>query len=121
MRPPTSREEAGALVITFDDPAGLNDGRSDAFRQALYELVESYPTQPRVAADLSPVDYLSSSGVAVLVGLKRRVDAKQGQLVLCHLHPYVHDVLRVTKLHQLFTIVPDQAMALRQLQAAGPA
>lgn len=114
MRPPTSSEEAGVLVITFDDPQGLNDGRSDAFRLALYELVEDLE-QPRVAADLGPVDYLSSSGVAILVGLKRRVDAKQGKLVLFQLHPYVQDVLRITKLVQFFTISPDRPSALAAL------
>ena len=119
MRPPTSREEAGVMIITFDDPAGLNDGRSDRFRQSLYELAMSRPT-PRIAADLGPVDYLSSSGVASLVGLKRRIDAIDGQLVLFHLHPYVFDVLRVTKLHQLFAIAADQQSALDRLQPALP-
>lgn len=114
MRPPTTTEEAGVLVVTFDDPSGLNDGRSDAFRQSLYELIKERP-QIRLAADLGPVDYLSSSGVALLVGLKRRVDGQQGHLVLYKLHPYVLDVLRVTKLHQLFTIVADKDSALAAL------
>jgi anti-sigma B factor antagonist len=114
MRPPTTSEEGGILVITFDDPNGVNDGRSDAFRQALYEIVEARP-RPRVAADLAKVDYVSSSGLALLVGLKRRVDAHQGTLVLYHLQPYVHDVLRVTKLAQLFTITPDRESAFALL------
>jgi anti-sigma B factor antagonist len=116
MRPPTSNEEAGVLIITFDDAQGLNDGRSDAFRQALYELLKDLE-QPRVAADLGPIDYLSSSGVAILVGLKRRVDSKQGKLVLFQLHPYVQDVLRITKLSQYFTITTDRPAALAALSA----
>jgi anti-anti-sigma factor len=119
MNPPTTSDEGGVLVITFDDPAGLNDGRSDAFRQSIYELVQTRP-QPKIAADLSPVDYLSSSGLAALVGLKRRVDAQQGRLVLFQLHPYVHDVLRVTKLTQYFVITSDRASAIASL-AAQPA
>jgi anti-anti-sigma factor len=116
MRPLTTSEEGGVLILTFDDPNGLNDGRSDAFRQSVYELVLSRQ-QPKVAADLGPVDYLSSSGVAVLVGLKRRVDSQNGRLVLFQLHPYVHDVLRVTKLTQYFTIANDRAAALAALTA----
>lgn len=114
MRPPTTSDEAGILVITFDDPNSLNDGRSDAFRQSIYELVESR-SNPHVAADLGPVDYLSSSGVAVLVGLKRRVDAHNGKLVLFQLHPYVQDVLRITKLSNFFTITPDRTSAVAAL------
>jgi anti-sigma B factor antagonist len=114
MRPPTTSEEGGILVVTFDDPSGLNDGRADAFRQALYEVVQAQ-ARPLVAADLGAIDYLSSSGVALLVGLKRRVDAHNGTLVLYHLQPYVYDVLRVTKLTQLFTIAPDRESAFALL------
>jgi anti-sigma B factor antagonist len=114
MRPPTISEEAGVLVITFDDQASMNDGRSDAYRQSLYDLLQSVP-EPRVAADLAPIDYLSSSGVALLVGLKRRLDARQGKLVLFHLHPYVLDVLRVMKLDRLLAIAESREAALAQL------
>ena len=114
MHPPTIDEESGHLVIRFDDPQAMNDGRSDVYRRSIYELVESRPN-PQVAADLAPIDYLSSSGVALLVGLKRRVDAHQGRLVLFGLQPYVFDVLEVTRLIQLFQIVPDQSTALQLL------
>jgi anti-sigma B factor antagonist len=114
MRPPTTSEQAGILVITFDDPASLNDGLSDAFRQTIYDLVKERE-QPLVAADLGPVDFLSSSGVALLIGLKRRVDAKKGKLVLYRLQPYVLDVLRITKLLQLFTTAKDRDSAMSML------
>jgi anti-sigma B factor antagonist len=116
MRPPTTSEEAGILVVTFDDPNALNDGRSDAYRQSIYQLIDAR-TSPQIVADLGPVDYLSSSGVALLVGLKRRTDAHQGKLVLAQLHPYVLDVLRVTKLNQLFQIAEDRASALALLSS----
>ena len=44
------------------------------FREALYEFVQSRP-EPRIVLDLSAIDYLSSSGVAILVGLKRRIES----------------------------------------------
>jgi anti-sigma B factor antagonist len=117
MSPPTTSEEAGILVIRFDDPQAMNDGRSDHYRRSLYELLEARPGPPRVAADLGPVDYLSSSGVALLVGLKRRVDAQKGKLVLFQIQPYVADVLRVTRLSQFFVIAEDRRSALALLSA----
>ncbi|HEV3162934.1 MAG TPA: STAS domain-containing protein [Isosphaeraceae bacterium] len=114
MRPPTTSDEAGILVITFDDPNSLNDGRSDAFRQSIYQVIDDRPNG-QVAADLSPVEYLSSTGLAVLIGLKRRVEAQNGKLVLFQLHPYVQDVLRITKLSQFFTITPSRESALALL------
>ena len=66
----STRDESDALVIVFDNAAGLNDFRNNTLRDALYDSVQSR-AEPRVALDLQKVDYLSSSGVAILVGLKR--------------------------------------------------
>jgi anti-sigma B factor antagonist len=105
------REEPDALIVRIDDPAALNDFRSNGFRDALYDTVEQHAI-PRVAVDLGPVDFLSSSGVAILVGLKRRVDGRGGKLALFQIQPIVLDVLRVVRLHQYFSIVDDEAAAL---------
>lgn len=102
-----TREEPDGLVIMLDDAAGLNDFRSSAFRDMLYELVEALES-PRVAFNLSKVDYLSSSGVAILVGLKRRIDTKKGKLVLFATQPIVFDLLRIMKLTQYFTFADDE-------------
>lgn len=115
-----TREEPEGLVITLDDATGLNDFRSSAFRDALYEAVQSNST-PRVAFDLSRVDYLSSSGVAILVGLKRRLDQRQGKLVLFSVQPVVEDLLRIMKLSAYFTFAPDEAQALASLRPVSTA
>ena len=84
-------------------------------RDSLYELVQSQ-TSPRFAVDLAKVDYLSSSGVAILVGLKRRVETKGGQMVIYHLQPIVQDLLGIMKLDQFFTITDDEARAVASLR-----
>jgi anti-sigma B factor antagonist len=110
MSPFQTREVPDGLIITFDSPVPLNDFRSGTFREALYELILAR-TEPRVIVDLSAIDYLSSSGVAILVGLKRRVDQKNGKLVLCRVQPLVCDLLRVMRLNQYFTFANDEAEA----------
>ncbi len=117
MRALKSREEAGILVITLDDPASLNEGRSDTFRESLYDIVSNH-ADARVALNLAAIEYLSSSGVALLIGLKRRLSGRGGTLVLCHLQPYIVDILNVMKLYSFFTIVPDEASALAMLQSS---
>jgi anti-sigma B factor antagonist len=106
MPPFTTRDESGVLVITLDDASALNDFRSNAFRDALYEVIDQRES-PRVAFDLGVADYLSSSGVAILVGIKRRVDARGGHLYLARVHPVVQDLLRIMKLTQYFQFVPE--------------
>ena len=85
----------------------MNDFRSNSFRDALFETVQSRD-ENRVALDLGLVDFLSSSGVAILVGLKRRLDAKQGKLVLFRVQPVVQDLLRITRLTQYFAFANEE-------------
>ncbi len=110
-----TREESDALVITFESAAGLNDFRNNSLRDSLYDLVLSRQ-DPRVALDLAKVDYLSSSGVAILIGLKRRIETRQGKIVLFHIDPIVCDLLKVMKLDHYFSFADDEHAALASLR-----
>ena len=111
----STHEESDALIIAFESAAGLNDFRNNALRDSLYDLVQSR-NEPRVALDLLKVDYLSSSGVAILIGLKRRIETRQGKIVLFNVHPIVLDLLKVMKLDRYFAFVDDESAALASLR-----
>jgi anti-sigma B factor antagonist len=112
----TTRAESDALVIQFETAAGLNDFRNNALRDSLYELVQARP-EPNFAVDLQNVDYLSSSGVAILVGLKRRMEGRGGKIAFFHIQPIVRDLLAVMKLDQFFTIADDEPQALASFRS----
>jgi anti-sigma B factor antagonist len=112
----STRPESDVLFITFESATGLNDFRNNALRESLYELVQNEGS-PNFAIDLVKVDYLSSSGVAILVGLKRRVETRGGKIVIFHLQPIVRDLLAVMKLDRFFLIADDEARALASLRA----
>jgi anti-sigma B factor antagonist len=116
----TTRHESDVLVVEFETASGLNDFRNNALRDSLYELVQTR-SEPFFAFDLQKVDYLSSSGVAILVGLKRRVEARSGKIVFFHVQPVVRDLLAVMKLNLYFTLVDDQPAALASLRPVSTA
>ena len=116
MRPPLIREEGDILLITLDDPTAVNEGQAFSLRQTLYGKVEALEA-PKVAIDLGAIDYISSSGIALLIGLKRRIDARQGRLVLFRLRGEVFELFGLMKLAGLFTIVPDQEKAFNLLRS----
>jgi anti-sigma B factor antagonist len=111
----STREEPDGVVVTFETAASLNDFRNSALRDSLYEFVQNQG-DPRFAVDLLKVDYLSSSGVAILVGLKRRVETRGGKIVLYHVQPFVRDLLAVMKLDRFFNIVEDEKHAIDSLR-----
>jgi anti-sigma B factor antagonist len=111
----STRVESNVLIVKFEAAASLNDFRNNTLRDGLYELVQTQQ-EPQLAVDLQKVDYLSSSGVAILVGLKRRVDTRNGKIVLFHVQPVVRDLLAVMKLDRFFVIVDDEPNALASLR-----
>jgi anti-sigma B factor antagonist len=116
MRPPLVREEGDILLITLDDPVAVNEGQAYGLRQVLYSKVETLEA-PKVAIDLGAIDYISSTGIALLIGLKRRIEARQGRLALFHLRDEVVELFAVMRLTGLFAIVPDQEQAFNLLRS----
>jgi anti-sigma B factor antagonist len=116
MRPPLVREEGDILLITLDDPVAVNEGQAYGLRQLLYGKVEALEA-PKVAIDLGAIDYISSTGIALLIGLKRRIEARQGRLALFHLRGEVLELFALMKLASLFVIVPDQEKAFNLLRS----
>jgi len=112
----STRPESDVLVIAFDNPVALNDFRNTPVRDAVYETLQAHPNA-RLAVDLSQVDFLSSSGIAILVGMKRRIDARNGHMIVYHLQPIVRDLLAITKLDRFFTIVEDEQRALAMFRS----
>jgi anti-sigma B factor antagonist len=111
----STRTEEDVLLINFDSAGALNDFRNNSLRDSLYELVQGQP-QPLFAANLSNVDFLSSSGISTLVGLKKRIEARGGKIVLYHLQPVVRDVLSVMQLDRFFIIASDEEKAVASLR-----
>ena len=109
------REEPTRWSSPSTSPPRLNDFRSNSFRDSLYQAVEGRDRQG-VALDLRNVDFLSSSGLAILVGLKRRVDALHGKLVIFGVQPVVHELLKITRLTQYFRFAGDEPEALTKLR-----
>jgi anti-anti-sigma factor len=112
MRPLAIIDKGGVLVFKIDDNAALNEGQAADLRQGIYTALASSEA-PRVAIDLSAIDYVSSTGIALLIGTKRRVSAAQGRLVLFGLQPDVLELFGIMKLTNLFEIASDEGQALQ--------
>ncbi len=114
MRPPKIRDEGGVLIVKLDDASALNDGQTIGIRQSLFQAVQDH-AGARVAVDLGAIGFLSSSGVALLIGLKRRVESRGGRLVLFRAQPVVVELFRVMKLADFFTVAAEQEDAVKLL------
>ncbi len=92
-----SRTERGILVLTITEPQLLGDKLVHALRQELMAVV-AQPGTRQVVLDLQPVKVLSSEAFRPLLSLRRTIQERGGQLVLCNLAPTVAKVLQETRL-----------------------
>lgn len=95
-------------ILTLSGEIDLH--RSPEVKEALGVLVQRQV--PSILIDLSAVDYIDSSGLAVLIEGFQRVTAYGGKLGLFGLQEKVRGIFEVARLDQVFQIFPDEASAL---------
>jgi len=90
----------GILCVTVE-------GRLDAvtvpgFEQTLQRrLAEG---QYRIIVDLGAVSYISSSGLRALLTMRRQARSRGGEVMLCRLHPRVHEILEMVGFLSVFSV-----------------
>jgi len=113
----TTREVNGVLIVAFEATDDVRTDWQNNQRDWLYKLIESHPGS-RFAIDLSDVNYLASSEIGFLVTLKRRIDRRQGQVVMFGASPYILDLFRTMNLTRVFEITDSLTSALSKLEGA---
>ncbi len=91
------------LIITAD--GGLNADTSEQFVQSIEKLVDG--GLKKIIVDCDKLDYISSSGLRVLVRLHNRMKRQGSDVKLASVKGPMPDVLQVTGLNKLFEIYPD--------------
>lgn len=70
----------------------------------------------KMVVDLKDVEYISSSGLRVLLAALKRLRQSQGDLFLASLQPFVREVFEVTGFSKIFSIFPSYADAVKGFQ-----
>lgn len=112
----TTNEVKGVLVVAFE---ASDDGAADwqmGQRDWLYKMIESHPGS-RFAIDLTDVNYLASSEIGFLVTLKRRIDRRQGKVVMFGAAPYITEIFQTMNLTRFFDITDSLPSALSRLES----
>ncbi len=101
----TSRDGRGAVIVlqgTVDRSA--QDGLMAAYEQAM-------PSAEPVLFDFRQVDYINSTGIAVIVGILARARAEGREVGAFGLTDHYREVFTITRLADFMTIYDDAAAA----------
>lgn len=100
-----------AQVSLIDVAGRLTSFEASGFRDAILGLLAQ--NHKDLILNLTGLEYLDSSGVGELVRNYMSVVKKGGTMKVVGLAPKVEEIMKVTKLYQVFPEFPDEASALR--------
>ena len=85
------------VVLRIEASQLIGDVVAEALREEFLAAYQRVGAR-HVVVDFQAVTYLSSASFRPLLSLLRDVRAKTGRMVLCNLHPDVHEIFTVTRL-----------------------
>jgi anti-sigma B factor antagonist len=81
---------------------------------AVNELIRE--NRKRVVFDLSELNYVDSMGVGILVVCSGKLTRAGGELRMASLQPRIAELMKITKLDQIFRFYPTAAVAIEDFE-----
>lgn len=102
------RTEAGIAVL---DLAGeINSFAEEALNAAYAEAEAGDPKT--ILLNFERVDYINSTGIALIVGLLARARAARRGLLACNLSEHYVEIFNITRLSDFMSVFPDEKTAV---------
>lgn len=77
----------------------------------LMEMIEN--NQHKILVECSKMDYISSSGLRILLMALKKITQVKGKFVLCSLQENIHEIFEISGFTSIFEIHPNQEAALK--------
>jgi len=107
------RQEPGAVVL--DLRGEINGLAMEALNEA-YAKAEAKDPEV-VLLNFAQVDYINSTGIALIVGLLGRARASNRRLLACGLSEHYVEIFNITRLSDFMNVFPDEDSALTKAPA----
>jgi anti-anti-sigma factor len=69
--------------------------------------------QDRILVECSRMDYISSSGLRILLMALKKTNAVKGKFALCNLQENIHEIFEISGFTSIFEIHPSKEEALK--------
>jgi anti-anti-sigma factor len=107
------RKGAGSAAgtATIDLHGEINSFAEADMNAAYDEAVSDEPS--RIILNFTNVDYINSTGIALIVGLMARARKSRREMVVFGLSDHYVEIFEITRLADFMTIYPDEESALQ--------
>ena len=106
----TVRQEPGVAVI---DLTGEINGFAEEALNAAYAEAESNDPEA-ILLNFEDVDYINSTGIALIVSLLARARAAHKRLLACNLSEHYVEIFNITRLSDFISVLPDEESAIAE-------
>jgi anti-sigma B factor antagonist len=104
------RQERGGIVL---DLRGEINGFAQEALDAAYAEAESNNPEA-ILLNFEEVDYINSTGIALIVGLLAKARASHKRLLACNLSEHYVEIFNITRLSDFMSVFPDEESALSE-------
>ena len=111
----STRHRNGAAIIDLrgEIDRAAADALSSAYREATGR------NESAVLLNFEGVDYINSTGIAVIVGLLAQARTQGRGVTACGLSDHYKEIFEITRLSDFMTIVDDEDKAVTDVSAEG--
>ena len=102
------RREDGIAVLDLEGE--INGFAEEALSAAYAEAEKQDPKT--ILLNFEGVDYINSTGIALIVGLLARARASHRSLRACNLSEHYVEIFNITRLSDFMNVFPDEQSAL---------
>jgi len=104
------RREPGGAVL--DLRGEINGFAQEALDAAYTEAENGNPEA--IILNFEGVDYINSTGIALIVGLLAKARASHKRLLACNLSEHYVEIFNITRLSDFMSVFPDEKSAMRE-------
>ena len=94
-------------------PSKFDTLKSSEVEAGLLKVVNS--GAKKILCDFSKTEYISSSGLRVILSIAKKLQRNGGKIVLSSIKPFVYDVFKIAAFDKIFNIYETKAQALKVL------
>ena len=102
------RLQSGVAVL---DLMGEINGFAEEALNAAYAKAEAADPKT-ILLNFEAVDYINSTGIALIVGLLARARAAHRNLLACNLSEHYVEIFNITRLSDFMSVFPDEESAV---------
>jgi anti-anti-sigma factor len=106
--------QGNAGIVTFQSTSITDaNGIASVSKQITKYIDENQPK--KLIFDFGKVKFFSSQVLGLLIEIRSRLEANNGQVVISSINPQLHRVFRITNLDKIFSFFKDKETAIKTI------